>query len=225
MNKCLLCGQSITQRLTIHDILMPGRLKQLVVCKVCRDMFVPYASQNTCRACGREATDKLCPDCLMWEEKYGWYLEHHPLFHYNQAMKEFMQQYKFQGNYQLRHVFADTMRTAIEKYDFDLLIPIPVTKQTLHTRGFNQVTGLIESVPYQELILHQKERKDAQSCKDRHARLNTEQPFTLKEGSQLRGKNILIVDDIYTTGRTLYHAAVLCRDAGCKRLQSLSLAR
>ena len=38
-------------------------------------------------------------------------------------------------------------------------------------------------------------------------------------------KRILLVDDVYTTGRTLYHAAVLFKQAGCKEIGSVSLAR
>ncbi|MCD7084463.1 ComF family protein [Limosilactobacillus fastidiosus] len=169
--------------------------------------------------------NELCDDCQKWRRHYGWYLEHYPLFYYNQAMKDFMQKYKFQGQYHLRGIFYETIKEAIARIKYDILIPIPVTKNTLLTRGYNQVTGMLGDIPYTELIIHQNHQKVAQSKKDRQSRLQTKQPFLLKQGVSLQGKTILLVDDIYTTGRTLYHAATLCYEHGSKRVQSLSLAR
>ena len=136
-----------------------------------------------------------------------------------------MQQYKFQGQYHLRAVFQQSLQKVINQMDYDFLVPIPVTNHTMRTRGFNQVTGLIENVQYTELIKHREKQKVTQSKKDRQSRLKTKQPFFLDKDINLRGRKVLLVDDIYTTGRTLYHAAELCYQNGCKRVQSLSLAR
>ncbi|WP_431815165.1 ComF family protein [Limosilactobacillus portuensis] len=225
MVNCLLCNRSLTKKLTISEIVFPGPIREQVVCKVCFQKFDRYSSKDVCRGCGRENKGELCADCQRWQQQYGWYLSHRPLFHYNQAMKEFMQQYKFQGQYHLRAVFQQSLQTVINQMDYDLLIPIPVTNHTMRTRGFNQVTGLLENIRYTELIKHREKQKVAQSKKDRQSRLKAKQPFFLNKRISLQGQRIVLVDDIYTTGRTLYHAAELCYQNGCKRVQSLSLAR
>lgn len=225
MVNCLLCNRSLTKRLTVSEIIFPGPIRKPVVCNACFQKFVRYSGTNACQGCGREDKDKLCTDCQRWQQQYGWHLSHRPIFHYNQAMREFMQQYKFQGQYHLRAVFQQSLQVVISQMDYDLLVPIPVTNHTMKTRGFNQVTGLLENIQYTELINHREKQKIAQSKKDRQSRLKTKQPFFLDKNITLQGLRIVLVDDIYTTGRTLYHAAELCYQNGCKRVQSLSLAR
>lgn len=223
-NTCLLCNCLIRTRITITEILFPGEIKHPSICSNCQSKFIKYQRTECCRGCGCEETKDLCNDCRMWEKEYGWILEHRPLFHYNQAMKEYIQAYKFQGQYQLRVVFQDEIKEAIAKIPHDLLIPIPVTNHTMHTRGFNQVTAFLTPDSYDDLLYHLQEKKIAQSKKDRSSRIKTPQPFALRNSQIVKNRTILLVDDIYTTGRTLYHAAALCYSAGCKRVQSLSLA-
>lgn len=226
MTNCLLCQRRLKQRLTVSDLLFPGEVRSPLLCQRCRGRFVEHSrTGEICQGCGREEKNKLCQDCRYWQELYGWTLEHHPLFHYNQAMKDYMQTYKFQGHYQLRVAFNEQLKQAIELIPHDMLIPIPVTEHTMLTRGFNQVTGMLEGVMYEKLLVHRERQKVAQSKKDRQSRLQTKQPFGLINGERLREKDVLLVDDIYTTGRTLYHAANLCLQNGCKRVRSLSLAR
>lgn len=227
MNKCLLCGLVIKEKLTIHQILFPGLIEESTLCHQCQENFqrYPRTRNRYCLGCGKEETAKLCSECEQWQDSYNWYLPHYPLFHYNQSMKDYMQQYKFQGNYCLRLAFQELIKKEIKKQDYDLLLPIPVTSHTMQTRGFNQVTGLIEGIKYTSLLHHLAYQKIAQSQKTRRGRLDNQQPFWLESPEIIKGRRVLLVDDIYTTGRTLYYAAVLCREAHCHSVKSLSLAR
>lgn len=225
--KCLLCNCPLAVHFSLSDLFTLTRIQTDSLCKDCRQRFVPYdLNKNCCCGCGHPAGgSSLCQECLKWKQQFGRVLHHQPLFHYNDAMAEYMSQYKFQGRYQLRMAFQQQVQITIAHYDYDLLVPIPVSKNTWQTRGFNQVEGLIEDLKFVRLLSTIDDYKTRQSSRSRQERLATAQPFCLAANAQVTGQSVLLVDDVYTTGRTLYHAADLFWQAGCQHVKSLSLAR
>ena len=102
------------------------------------------------------------------------------------------------------------------------IVPVPLSEERLVERGFNQVEGLIEGIPYQDIF--EKRDIEKQSSKTREERLSQDNAFCLKKGIDVPDK-IIIVDDIYTTGSTLYHMVQLLEAIGIKEVLTFSLAR
>lgn len=223
---CLLCNAQLPFHLDLRDLLRLQPLERRPLCKQCAATFAPIDQQTACPGCGRPQDDPhLCRECVRWQQRYGWHLHHRALYRYNDAMKGFMQRYKFAGDYHLRAVFQTEFQQRVRQASADLVVPIPVTVTTMQTRGFNQVLGLLGSMGVAAILEHRAADKEAQSHKTRRQRLQTPQPFKLTDSALVRGKRVLLVDDIYTTGRTLYHAATLLKTAQCRELLSISLAR
>lgn len=224
--QCLLCNRQLRFELTIRDLLLPTKIVKPLICDDCQQSFTPLTGQTTCPGCSRpQEKSVLCLECNKWRNAYPWQLTHHALYRYDDAMKEFIQRYKFAGDYRLRQIFISEFVSAISKSQVDMVVPIPVTEQTMRTRGFNQVEGLIGDLPVNRLLKCRDKEKMAQSKKNRRERLASKQPFILTNEAAVRGKRIMLVDDIYTTGRTLYHAADLLYQAGAATVISISLAR
>ncbi|MDW5473517.1 phosphoribosyltransferase family protein [Limosilactobacillus reuteri] len=76
----------------------------------------------------------------------------------------------------------------------------------------------LREVPYQSILRTKISSKVAQSSKTKEERLATKQPFILDAPEKVINKKVLLVDDVYTTGRTLYHAANLLSKLAVKRL-------
>ncbi len=128
----------------------------------------------------------------------------------------------------MRAVFATLMQTTVNQLAGDLVLTIPVTASTMMTRGFNQATGWLTDGLNQAdgLTTLAREKGVAQSQKARQERLKTPQPFKLvMAAEQLRHQRVILVDDIYTTGRTMRHAADLIIENGAKSVTGLTLAR
>ena len=138
--ECLLCNKRISFQLTLQDIFSFREILTPVVCTKCKESFVRW-NDHGCAGCGKSNTGKnssLCVDCQTWKKLYGWNLHHRGLYRYNEAMKEYMQRYKFNGDYRLRMVFQREFSKVVNEQKTDLIVPIPVTSTTMQTRGFNQ---------------------------------------------------------------------------------------
>ncbi|NVY96825.1 ComF family protein [Lactobacillus sp. DCY120] len=155
------------------------------------------------------------------------HFRHQALFAYNSAMHDYFKRYKRYGDYALRRVFNDLLRQETSKLKVPCIY-IPSSASHLNQRGFDPVVGLFQEVFKLFPALIKMETTQGQSEKNRQERLATPQFFQFNSHYQvlLEEPQLLLVDDIYTTGRTIFHAQDCLRQAGFRgQFQSLSLAR
>ncbi|EOH99409.1 comF family protein [Enterococcus haemoperoxidus ATCC BAA-382] len=227
--KCNYCAQMINRNLTLKEIFLPKKIVSEQLCLHCVKTFQLLEKKDSCHGCQRQTNKLYCEDCLKWQRHYPNYDFHHEaLFFYNQAMQEWFEEYKFKGNYRLRYSFANFLQDYFKHKKNVIVIPMPISNERMKVRGFNQVEGLLDAAgityqPYLERFVDgvsqvQKTRKD---------RLALKQPFLLtKEGQKIiSNKEILLVDDIYTTGRTIFHAAQVILEMNPSKLYTFSIAR
>ncbi|MEH7444574.1 ComF family protein [Bacillus sp. JJ1122] len=170
----------------------------------------------------------VCLDCKRWEDDDKWsgsLDKNISMFSYDNFTKEVIAKFKFRGDYILAELFASAFRKALLAFQYDYIVPIPLSEERLYERGFNQAEAIIRTAGCQPTHLLSRIHTEKQSKKSRHERIHLEQVFKAETHLDLRGKTILLVDDIYTTGSTLRHAAKLLKDHGAAKVYSLTLAR
>lgn len=145
--------------------------------------------------------------------------------------QELLHNLKYRGKEKISSFFGKWLGKELaenSKYQqVDLVIPVPLHKQKLKKRGYNQVEGFgVEianalGVPYKDDLLIKVSKTKSQVFKHRFSRFQSEEIFTIQHSESIKNKHILLVDDIVTTGATLENCALqLLKNKGVK----LSLA-
>lgn len=222
---CEFCQNKVFQQWNLKEFIFCKQLKRYDICKNCRDQFEEIGNVF-CPGCGRQQfNSRLCDDCKLWEKQGQQLLNNRALYCYNHMMKRYFREYKFKGGYHLKSLFRGEIEKIIET-DRTLVV-IPITSDKLRKRCFNQTCALLkEQTPWVDILKCHKDFKSTQSKKTRVQRMNTQQWFELSvDQKQIENKKFTLIDDIYTTGRTLYHAADCLYQANAKNVNSITLIR
>lgn len=221
---CSYCQKEFSSDLTIIDLFCYPRLPRR--CQNCQGEF-QTPKQPICPGCGRFGDEVLCDDCLVWRQKYPTLLKNHGLFPYDERFKTWIYSYKYLGDYRLKGAFAVELKRAVRKYPSYVICPLPLSKERFLERGFNQVDACFDAamIPYRKLLVRQ-ENTAPQARKSKSERLAMTQPFGLcVTQKEIVNQKILLADDVYTTGRTLFYAADILWKHGAKCVKSLTFAR
>lgn len=232
-DRCLICHEPILPSIGWRPLFSVER--EQVICLGCEGKLEKIEGE-TCLICGRPfqllderfRIEDLCHDCFRWEEDPEWqgYLEkNHSIFLYNDFLKELIAKFKFRGDYTLAKVFIHYIIEKLAKIEWDLLIPIPLSTDRLYERGFNQAAALITVSGFAPAEILTRIHSEKQSKKSRKERIHLPQVFQVESNIDLQTKKVVIIDDVYTTGSTLRHAAKLLQAAGATSIQSLTIAR
>nr|WP_279325946.1 phosphoribosyltransferase family protein [Bacillus sp. FJAT-47783] len=125
-------------------------------------------------------------------------------------------------------MFHDPLNEARKRYFPEstyVTLPIPLSQQRLYERGFNQALLLSQQLHLPIIEPLEKIDLKKQSKKSRNERIHSKNMFTLTKPELVKDQHIIIIDDIYTTGTTIRHAAKLLHQAGASTVQSLTLIR
>ncbi|WP_177206305.1 MULTISPECIES: ComF family protein [Marinilactibacillus] len=167
---------------------------------------------------------------MNWQKIYPDYpFSHYALYSYDEFGKEWMERFKFTGDIRVAKMVADSLAKVISGYKaIDMIIPIPISKKSFARRGFNQTEILLKTAGVSFIqVLENKSIESNQASKNRRERLETVQPFSIKKEMKpkLCNKNVMIIDDVYTTGRTILFAVECVLAAGARNVKTLSLFR
>lgn len=255
--RCLFCGGTRQDPLTFHTLLSaeigPGfcRTCRNKLAPIGADDRCTYCGRDLRLLEKSYSSGTVCSDCARWIEsgRNGLFGRNRSIYTYNAWMKEMMTVLKFRGDALLAEGFKEEMRSEYRKMqgagrgslwnrlkkvgrplpeDRYQIVPVPLSKERLRERGFNQAALLAELLA--EPLTHALIRRGSeqkQSKKSRRERLMPrENPFLpdAETAAALSGRKVLLIDDIYTTGATLRLAAEALEAAGPLRIDALTLA-
>jgi ComF family protein len=111
----------------------------------------------------------------------------------------------------------------------DLLVPVPLHPRRLRWRGFNQAILLARTFPDLplglEVLVRRRPTLPQVKLSPRERQTNVKGAFTVPDPLAIKGRSILLVDDVYTTGATVKECARALRRAGAAKVEILTVAR
>lgn len=183
-----------------------------------------------CQICACELPERgICQDCLQWRKLYGDnLLRHQAVYKYNGAFHDLMVNYKRYGDYVLREVLQELCRASLSLIHADYYVPVPTSVEHIKQRQFDTISAIYGDIVPLTQALIKIEGLGAQGEKTRLERLKSPQSFKIAAGMRINfnQQKILLLDDIYTTGRTLYYARDALLAAFPKaQIESFSICR
>lgn len=194
------------------------------LCPPC-EAGIPWIRSAHCPHCGR---DRACADCARRDKRH--LLLNRSAVAYTGAMKAWLARYKYQGDeplgallgWMLEHGYTQLQRELQARgVALHAVTGVPLSDVRLRARGFNQAEQLAWFITRRSRLpaaplLRRRVHTARQSAKSRAERMaDLEHAFAVTEVArrELRpGMNILLVDDVYTTGATLHHCARVLRE-------------
>ncbi|ADL52727.1 ComF family protein [Clostridium cellulovorans] len=206
-------------------------------------LYVIYPSKLSCIICDNEAVEgiSLCQECVnkipickdeffIKEE-----LECRSVSYYSYAMKELILNFKYKKDFSSGETLGYLLYKYYERYEeiYDIITFVPMYKTDYLKRGFNQgeilarILGENKKVKVMELIVKVKGVKDQIGLDGMNRWSNLQGAFEINEKykDSIANKNILIVDDVVTTGATSYCCYQQLKSAGAKKIKLLTLCK
>lgn len=186
------------------------------LCPACEKDFSFYPTTNTCKTCGAPVPTgaDTCGKCLSLKPAYTQLAVCAP---YSGALRTALHRYKFYDRTDLAASFALMLGTQLRRLgltDFQAVVPVPLSRERLKQRGYNQ-SELIARLVAKEfkvpcisgaLIRTRNTQQQAMLRKEQRSK-NVRGAFALCDAGALRDMRVLLMDDIFTTGATMREAA------------------
>lgn len=210
-----------------------GKVSGERICSACRKEL-RYIEEPRCMRCGkplRIAEQEYCLDCEQRSHSYERGLS---LWVHSGSVQSAVYQFKYHNRRIYSRFFAQELleryEEAIRRWNIALIVPIPLSKKRRRERGFNQAELLAKEIgkkleiPVEsKRLVRVKNTKPQKEMDARGRRSNLKDAFAWKGERPIRG-NILLIDDIYTTGNTIDHAAGTLKNAGARKVYFLTVS-
>ncbi|MBN1309001.1 MAG: ComF family protein [Chitinispirillaceae bacterium] len=214
----------------------PRRRDDRWLCGDClQRLTAGIASRNACPRCGQNRAVRSCACAVVWEYPFDRIVS---FVDYDDTIRIIMHHVKYQGK---RRLARDMGRLCAPYLDgnvvgaCDFAVPVPLHWLRLRRRGYNQAEwfarGLVGDAARPQVhcgILRRMRRTKTQTRLDKsERRRNVAGAFLLTpEGAEVvKGKRVVLVDDVITTGATVAAAAAALLAGGCSGVTVVSFAR
>lgn len=201
------------------------------LCPACLDQ-IHLINYKFCAFCGKRihGSQSVCKECAQtpvhFDAATAW-------GEYSGVLRDAIHALKYKTDLGLGDLFADYLIKVILdiKWEFDYVVPVPLSKQRMKERAYNQSVLLSRPIaqffglPHSMSALNRIKETGSQIQRGKIDRnLALENAFW-GNPAKLKGRKVLLVDDIITTGATINHCSAALRKAGAEKVYAISIAK
>jgi ComF family protein len=197
---------------------------------------INFIGASLCNICGRafdiniEELISTCGACLIKKPQYD---SARSLMHYDGISKKILHDLKYHDKTSLAKVFS---KMIFHKYslwfdDCDVVVPIPMHKIKRLFRRYNQaqviahnIANFLQKPMISNCLMKTKWTKSQTSLTKQQRMTNLEGSFSINNNNAILQKNILLVDDVLTTGSTVNLCAKILKNHGAKQVKVITIA-
>lgn len=158
------------------------------------------------------------------------------VFSYKGLLKRSLIRYKFQGQRRYSKVYVELMYEFLKDLklneDFNLMTSVPLSRKRFYERGFNQTELLAQplaaklGIPFSpNCVFKTRNTKKQSTVRSFSQKRENVRDAYLADRPKIDGKNILLVDDIFTTGSTIESCSKELLDKGAEHITIITLAK
>ena len=201
---------------------------------------------NKCGICNKICKNNICEQCEKIIDNYVKFnklcynnkeFDIHIYFaKYEKLIREKILEYKFKNKAYLHNFFAEIIIKYEKEYSFlkkyDIITPVPIHKIRKIARGYNQteliakdIAKQIKNLTYKNTLKKIKNTVPQSSLNKEQRSINAQNSYIILKNVELNDKNIVLFDDIYTTGATVNECCKLLKKAGADKIAVLTIAK
>ena len=238
---CRICGEPLLNisRLPVcpHCLASADPIRGKV-CSICGDRVLSAYAERDAQGLRR------CPMCRRARRPFGQAVAYGS---YEGTLRELVHLLKYNGVRPAANVLGGMLAEALtaldpafERLTFEqeaiLVIPVPLYKSKRRQRGYNQAEliarAALKFYPARErlrlvpnLLLRTRDTASQIGLSTHQRRANLRGAFAVERAAEVTGREVILVDDVYTTGSTATECAQVLRRAGASKVWVATVAR
>jgi ComF family protein len=213
-----------------------GKILKLSNNQVCEDCKkkIKYMKEPTCKKCGKQLIaeeQEYCYDCSRKEHLFTRGIT---LWLYDTHVKKSIYNFKYNNKREYAKTYANEIikqhHRQILNWDADGIVPIPLHKSKMKSRGFNQAEVLALALSkqlgipmYHNLVKRIKKTLPQKALNDKQRINNLKNAFKIRK-FDVKLKKVILIDDIYTTGITINSVTEVLKNAGVTEIYFITVS-
>lgn len=208
-------------------------------------MLLDFIYPPVCGICGNINKNSLCKKCEIKLKEYEiyniekvqntYYDYKIKILKYEKIIRDKILDYKFNEKSYLYKTFKKIILNNKKIYGFlkkyDIMLCVPMYRAKQRTRGYNQSELIAKEIANElkicylrDCLIKIKDTKKQSTLTRDERKINLKNAFGIKNKEKIQNKNVILFDDIFTTGSTMKECSKILKDAGVKKIAVLTLA-